>query len=255
MSTTARRRADVFIAPKTDRTSLSSAEDRGGFRVGADGRHARLIVADGAGTAYRSGLLAELVVTSFLEQPADRAPFAPGDNDGYHQWVRQVNEQWKELARAETGDEWYAQMNFERGSAAAFAAAVIDDHSCWCVAVGDCCLFQIRPGDEATCVASFPVDSWQAFNSSPDLVRTGPDQITWPRWARLQIAPHDVIVGASDGIAEWVLAAAVGNPEVWRLLAEMTAADLDTLVAEERRLGTMVDDDAILVRLDRGAHP
>jgi Protein phosphatase 2C len=248
-----RRRSDVFIAPKTDRTSLVSAEDRGGYRVGAGGRHARLIVADGAGTAHLSGLLAELVVTSFLERSLEGAPFAPGDNAGYHQWHRQINAQWRELAEAQTGEQWYARMNLERGSAVAFAAAVIDDDSCWCVAVGDCCVFQIRGSSEPTCVASFPIDSWPAFNSSPDLVRTVLDDISWPRWARLHVDPHDVLVGASDGIAEWVLAAAVQNPEVWRLLAEMTAADFAKLVTEERRLGTMVDDDAIVVRLDRGA--
>ena len=156
------------------------------------------------------------------------------------------------LAEAETGEQWYAQMNLSRGSAAAFAAAVIDAESCWCAAVGDCCVFQIRRSPEPTCVASFPIQSWSAFNSSPDLVRTVLDQPAWPRWARLEIEADDVIVGTSDGIAEWVLAAAVQNPEVWRLLIEMGADDFDTLVTDERELGTMVDDDTIVVRLVLG---
>ena len=209
-----------------------------------DGRHARLIVADGAGTAHRSGLLAELIVASFL-RPA--LPFGPGDNDGYRAWYEAVGERWRQQATAETGEEWYARRNLERGSAATFAAAVIDDDACWCVAVGDCCLFVLRGDAEPACLVSFPIRSWTEFDATPHLVRT--DDLAWPRWTRFRVAPGDVIVGASDGVAEWVLAAAVEHPEVWRLLAEITAREFAAVVDEERRIGTMVDDDAAIVRL------
>ncbi len=242
----------LLLAPKTDRRSLLSTEDRGGVRIERDKGHARLVVADGAGTSHRSGLLAELIVASFTDPSLD-TPFAPGDNASYRRWQQRLGEQWRALAEAETGQEWYTQKNLSRGSAAAFAAAVVDAEGCWCAAVGDCCLFQIRPSPEPTCVASFPIRSWSAFNSSPALVHTDPDQpVAWPQWTRLDIQADDVIVGTSDGIAEWVLAAAVQNPEVWRLLIEMGADDFDTLVTDERELGTMVDDDTIVVRLVLG---
>ena len=75
--------AALFLAPKTDRTSLLSAEDRASIVVDPDTGRARLVVADGAGTAHLSGLLAELIVESFL----DAAPFGPGDNAAYQDWV------------------------------------------------------------------------------------------------------------------------------------------------------------------------
>lgn len=243
----------LFIAPKTDRASLLSAEDRGGVCVDPQRGRARLVVADGAGTSHRSGLLAELIVASFFEEGLDELPVTAGDNGSYDRWHRRISEQWKELAQAETGTEWYQQQNLRRGSAAAFAAAIIDADRCWCLAVGDCCLFQIRPGVNHACVASFPMSSWAAFNSAPGLFRTDLDlPVIWPQWTRLKLDPADVIVGTSDGIAEWVLAAAVQNPEVWQLLAEMSAADFQDVVAKEREAGTMVDDDTIVVRLDTG---
>jgi hypothetical protein len=244
----------LFIAPKTDRTSLLSAEDRGGVCVDPKRGRARLVVADGAGTSHRSGLLAELIVASFFAEPIDAPPpVSAGDNASYYRWHRRISEQWTELAQVETGTEWYQQQNLGRGSAAAFAAAIVEADRCWCLAVGDCCLFQVRPGANHACVASFPMSSWAAFNTTPELFQTDLDRpVIWPRWTHLDLEPGDVIVGASDGIAEWVLAAAVQNPEVWRLLVEMSAADFQDVVAKEREAGTMVDDDTIVVRLVTG---
>jgi Protein phosphatase 2C len=213
-----------------------------------------MIVADGAGTAHRSGLLAELMVESFIGTAGDAPPLAPLDNASYRRWQEDVSMRWRRLAEEETGSEWYERKNLERGSAAAFAAAVITDQSCWCVAVGDCCLFQIRPGPPPTCVASFPIRTWAAFNSTPALLRTDLRLPTiWPQWTRLQVNPGDTLLGGSDGIAEWILAAAVQNPEVWQLLIEMGAGDFLTLVDKEREVGTMVDDDTIVVRLTLGS--
>jgi hypothetical protein len=241
----------LYIAPKTDRGSLLSTEDRGGVRVETDRGRVRLIVADGASTAHRSGLLAELIVQSFL---GDELPLQPCDNASYDRWRRQLSLEWGRRAETDTGDEWYLQTNLARGSAAAFAAVVVDRGTCWAVAVGDCCIFQVRRDRTPTCIASFPVRDWAAFNSAPALLHTDLERpVAWPTWTRLQVRSGDVIVGTSDGVASWVLAAAVEHAEVWRLLIEMTAADFASLLAEERANGTMVDDDAVLARIDVGS--
>jgi Protein phosphatase 2C len=242
--------AAVFVGSKTDRRSLLSTEDRGAVFVEAAQGRARLVVADGAGTAHLSGLLAELIVASFERG----APFEPGDNAGFQRWHEGVSAAWYDEAVDRTGSQWYARENLARGSAATFAAAVIDETGCWCVAVGDCCLFQIRPDPEPVCVAAFPFDSWTRFNSSPQLVNTDPGQpIVWPTWTRLDVRDGDTIVGTSDGIAEWVLAAAVHHPEIWGLLSGLDARTFDRVVRDERALGSMVDDDTVLARVTVGA--
>jgi hypothetical protein len=236
----------VFLLPKTDRAALPSAEDRGGVYLESGKGRARLVVADGAGTTHLSGLFAELIVESFIDDP----PFGPGDNAGYQDWLERMSAAWHEAAAEKTGSQWYARENLARGSAAAFAAAVVVGDACWCAAVGDCCLFQIRNDPAPTCVASFPLNSGQQFNSSPPLLTTDPrTSIIWPTWSWLDVERGDVLIGVSDGIGEWILGGAPDNPEIWGLLTELNADGFRNLIDGERERGTMVDDDTVLVRL------
>lgn len=240
----------VFLAAKTDRGSPRFTEDRAGVYVERSQGVARMVVADGAGTAHRSGLLAELIVRSFR----DGVPFGPLDNEAFRRWRRAIGEEWWCEAESVTRSTWYEQENLDRGSAAAFVAVVMDDDTTWCAAIGDCCVFHLRLDPEPLCIASFPIDRWDDFNSSPELVLTDPQAPpVWPIWSRLDVRVGDVLIGASDGLAEWALSGVDQHPEIWSLLVDLSAAGFQRLVAHEREIGTMVDDDTVLARLVIGA--
>jgi hypothetical protein len=63
---------------------------------------------------------------------------------------------------------WYAVEQARRGAFAALVGLTLQPEQRWsALAVGDCCLFQIRDG---ALVTAMPLSSWEAFNDRPLLL-------------------------------------------------------------------------------------
>ncbi|HTD76146.1 MAG TPA: hypothetical protein VK898_00820, partial [Chloroflexota bacterium] len=147
---------------------------------------------------------------------------------------------------------WYAEEKLRQGAYAAllgvtFSARPGNSLRWSALAVGDCCLFQVR---NETLVACFPIEAAAAFNSRPYLigsVRLQSDmQVTAAR--RFGSAePGDRFLLASDAIAAWFLTRAEEGGRPWREIEEAGEAGFASWVRRQRESGAMRNDDVTLL--------
>lgn len=152
---------------------------------------------------------------------------------------------------------WYAEQKAASGAFAALVGLTIhcDKTRRWdALAVGDCCLFQIRNG---ICVAAFPITEPEAFNNGPYLLSSNEAQNADLR-AHLRIErgeweSEDVFYLASDAVAAWFLRSALDGNEPWRVLSDLGTEDerqpFDDFINSLRDAGALKNDDVTLLRV------
>ncbi len=228
----------------------SEAEWEDGFAFDeADGRAA---VADGASTAVAAGRWAQQLVTGWLEDPFDLdgpEQFAP--------WLDRRQAAW-EPPPAGAGDDWWGEVVRRQASWATIVLLQVTPHDGhWRVgvgAVGDSCVFLVRSD---TRLAIWPIIGADDFGSHPDLI--GTDPATAPRTVdsftrcTFDAKSGDVLVMATDALAEWALKMEGAHPEVWAVLSRIDQDGLASLASDERNQGRLVNDDLTLVRCVLGS--
>lgn len=142
---------------------------------------------------------------------------------------------------------WWAREGLERGAFATLLAIDLragQDRDWRALAVGDTCVFHLRlNGNEWSLLASFPVSSSADFSSHPQLVSSvGGSPL--PLEIRGVVEAGDVLIGATDAVAEWLL----GSSARFRLAAEGPLDVIKESIVEARMDRTMVNDDATFVR-------
>ncbi len=213
-----------------------------------DGRAA---IADGASSAVAAGRWARQLVTGWLEDPFDlgASQFGP--------WLDRRQHAWDPPALVPDEEAWWGEVVRRQASWATLALLEVashDDH--WRInvgAVGDSCVFLVRRDDRS---AIWPIIGADDFGSHPELVGTDPATAgrTIAAFTRcaFDAKDGDVLVMATDALAEWALKVEDAHPEVWKLLSRIDQAGLTVLTADERERGRLVNDDVTLVRCDLG---
>lgn len=163
----------------------------------------RCAIADGATETSFSAMWSRLVVRAYA-----RGQFEPRR---FTRSLTALQQQW----RLEVGARplpWYAEEKLSYGAFCAFLGLTIrqqDGGLVWqALAVGDCCLFQVRGGD---LVASFPFDDPAAFGSRPHLLPSRPGRtadlsdhlIRASGWTER----GDTFLLMSDALSVWFLGA------------------------------------------------
>jgi hypothetical protein len=236
---------NAFWAPK-DEQAPEDWEDGCAFDRG----NARFAVADGASAAYRAREWARHLVSSYVLAP----PAPDGDEQAALRWFAQSAQDWQGTAqRAPVA--WYHQDAERRGSFAAFLGArflpagpALRWHS---IAVGDCCLFQVRDGEVAT---AFPVSDPADFGQSPVLVPTAEHSLDRLR-GKVQTRsgealPGDLFLLCSDALAKFVLEHASRDGTLWRALTSVPDnEEFGQLVRYLRSENAIDVDDVTLLRL------
>lgn len=149
---------------------------------------------------------------------------------------------------------WYAEEKLRQGAFAALLgltlAAARDGSMRWsALAVGDCCLFQLRDRHLVTC---FPISRSDEFNSRPYLigsVRPWGMDAARPMRASGRSLPGDRFFLMSDALACWFLAAAEADACPWEEIDEAGAA-FPNWVTGLRGTGAMRNDDVTLLAVD-----
>lgn len=203
-------------------------------------------VADGASTGNSSREWAYALVKAFVTTRA-----ATGE-DEFVRWVdatRRGFEPHSEEFPASRVPDWVRAAGDRRGAYATFLGGYIADREVRAIAVGDCCLFHLRPHVGApTC---FPLSSPKQFGTSPALISSHPGDDTRMIGAaetyRAPVAPGDVIFVASDALAEWLVRNAE-DPHVWRVASTISYRGFQALCRDLRRSGQMKNDDVTLWR-------
>jgi serine/threonine protein phosphatase PrpC len=159
----------------------------------------RFAVADGASEGWRSGPWAKHLAAAFAANPPEPGTFAD--------WLAHARQTFRD--EPASGMAWYAEVKQAEGAFATLAGvafrrlrqgAGIGWKGC---AVGDGCVFQLRG---SKLIASFPMDSAQAFGNRPALVGSASTvAVPEPEWVAGRAEPGDVFYLMTDALAEWFL--------------------------------------------------
>ena len=224
-------------------------------RIGASARGSvRAAVADGASeSAFAREWANELVDAFVTAPPAPRGP-TEGSLDG---WLPAARERWHASVPWDRLP-WHGEAKARNGAFAALVAMTVRAASgnprrlSWqALAVGDSCLFVVRDGRLAV---SFPVEDASAFDNTPHLVGSNADNPghAWEavHWLDGECAAGDLLVLASDAIAQWFLAAAAAGEKPWEAVASRDPSEWGDWVAAQRRAGLMRNDDVTLMAME-----
>lgn len=237
-----------FILPK-EGSGPEECEDAVAFDAGA----LRFAVADGATEAFDARRWAARLAAEWVG--AARAPLTAEE---FGPWLKEQGE-WLHASWEGRKLSWYAEEKRRAGSYAAFVGLRLEGSGRrmgWrALALGDSCLVQRRGGE---LVSAFPLDSHEAFNSTPPLVPSSGAQ-RGAALARLvgregRAEPGDTFLLMTDALAAWYFDARArrdpGPEEFDSLLAASENNSLSHFIRRERAAARMRDDDVAVVRIE-----
>lgn len=202
----------------------------------------RFAVADGASESAYARQWAELLVQRFVATPLAQVA-------QWEEWLAPLQQQWQAAVEG-PARPWYAEAKVEQGAFAAFLGFALTHGDRWeAVAVGDCCLFQLRADALRT---AFPVTRADDFSCRPALV--GSRVPAGPRgaWARGDAQRGDRFLLMSDALACWYLGSCEAGAAPWptaAALVEATDEEFATRIAQLRASRQLHNDDVTLVHL------
>lgn len=203
--------------------------------------HARFAVADGAAAAYQAGVWSHLLTGGFITDP-----FAIDNDPQFIEWWRRRAGEWQEMTRVDDDPPYYVQHAQRRGSHATLLCVELRPGPSYLAgAVGDTCLLHARGGRIRS---AFPVESADSFGYRPDLIPT--NQTDPPTLARASgtLESGDVLIGATDAAAEWLLRARAASCDEPLSAVLGATQSMDEVVASARRSGGLRNDDVAIVR-------
>ncbi|MEM7337258.1 MAG: hypothetical protein AAF467_01355 [Actinomycetota bacterium] len=233
-------------APKAGSTDV---EWEDGFAYDEAGQ--RAAIADGASSAIGAGEWARVLTAGWL-----REPFPLGEPAAFERWLRRRQPEWQGPVGGDgEASSWWADAVANRGSWATLGLVSLTgsgrDWMLEAAVVGDICVFLVRDG--VLVDACPPPDSIE-FGSHPELVGTDTRSIERTvgamRVDRFPAADGDVILAATDALAEWALGHHDQHRDLWATLATVDQASLCELARDERAAGRLVNDDVTLLRCE-----
>jgi serine/threonine protein phosphatase PrpC len=148
---------------------------------------------------------------------------------------------------------WYAQQKLETGAFATFIGLTINckEKILECVAIGDSTMFLIR---KDRLLFSFPITSSQQFGNTPKLFATNNKYQTEfensVEYAKVHVEAGDLIVLASDAIAEWICKKIEKNNTYYRTIKKLMdkpIVEFDSWLNVERHSGKIKNDDTTIL--------
>lgn len=252
-------RARLYLCAK-EGSAPDECEDAA--RIAPDGL--RYALSDGVTRASFSNLWAEGLVARFSDAALPHVASPDASDEDLWGWLMPVKHAWeREMAERWDGLPYHAQHRVRQGTAATLLGLVFAEPAAangrplpWlAVAIGDTCLFHVR--GERLC-RSFPLTSAGQFNNSPPLLYSKRFRNEGLRVARAEgeCLPGDLILLATDALAQWILDSAEAGDRPWRQLCALGGqAEFTDLVTRLRRAGELKDDDTTLVIINYGAAP
>ncbi len=181
-------------------------------------REWRGAVADGATEAAFTGIWAKILARADGAGELCAESFWTDLQPLRQQWVRAVTK-----VTAGKPLPWYLEEKRRSGAFAALAGLALHDGWWSAVALGDCCVFQLRAGELQY---AFPLRRSQDFGSRPALVPTNPARedrralrVTTGEWRR-----GDMFLLMSDALAAWFLRGVEQGEPRWPLPEALEAS-------------------------------
>lgn len=234
-------RLTAWRAPKAG-SPREECEDRYAY----DAKRHLFAIADGATESSFSGQWAGLLVKRFVAEPAVLK------SGQWETWLPPLQERW----RGQVGVRdmpWYAQAKAEKGAYAAFLGLAINNEHWRAVAVGDCCLFQLRSGKP---MRAFPIGRSEDFGSRPWLIGTGtpPADIAGlgkERRCQADWEEGDRFLLMTDALAKWFLQRCEEkeDPEALADLLSLGKDEFNGQIEVQRQCGRLQDDDVTMLQI------
>lgn len=217
---------------------------------------ARFIVLDGATEAYDVRRWVDQLSEAFMGLGSAKSGRVPRlDPKGMHTWFAAMQDRWLASAPA-SGDAIEREKLRRHGAFATMLGCEISGldgpSPVWnAVALGDTVLFHVR-NDRLLSV--FPKLGPGDFGTTPEVVHTMRASLermdSRLAFDRGDLRSGDVMFAATDALAHWIIASHANRQAgLWRRLATMWPTEFDELIAAERQLGRMVNDDVTLLRV------
>ncbi len=243
----------AYWVPKAG-TSVSEWEDGAAYNP----RTGWFAVTDGASTGSSSREWAYTLAHALVADRDERV--LDGPDSGLIDWLEKVRGRFDPKSPEFPVSRmplWVQRVGGQIGSHATLLGGRIARDSIEALAVGDCCLFHLAHDARP---AAFPLHDSSQFGTSPTLVTShsgNNEQLcTTVRRYRASISPGDVLFAVSDALAEWLMRN-LGNPDVWRCLAQIGHEGFDQLCDDLRADKQLKNDDVTLLRVsvlvDHGA--
>lgn len=233
---------------------IQSCEDALGIRL-SDGV---LAVTDGMGTTLFSNLWSRHLVNHFLD-----VPVLSDDPFEVEWWLRLAQEGYLQRLPAMEGMPWHLIQKVHNEGNFSTLAAICVTHSsensvsAQLLAFGNSCIFVKKKQFEH--IIAFPFTSVNDFElpliSLPSKLNFFNRYIQRARLTHVALAPGDIVVLATDTLAQWLLGAGKGQrgsrSAALSALIEQTPATWVNFVRECQTHGEIVDDDcsALILRI------
>jgi hypothetical protein len=231
--------------------------------ISHDQKYQRYAIADGASTAYLSGLWATVLVDGFGSYDDDitSANFL----DLIQTLI--INENWNpRLAdyikkREHEGKplSWYDEMALQNGAASTLLEVSfsldekkIKENFCT-IAIGDSCLFQVRNNDLIT---KFPLNSSADFDNSPLLISSDPKRNVHLQEKIAVLENQNMVIGdkfflMTDALASWFFQEYEKGDKPWEIIGEnaIDNSSFTNWIEQLRENKIMRNDDVTLMVL------
>ncbi len=219
----------------------------------------RFAVSDGATESVFSDFWSQNLVRQFLSG----SEFPTADN--FQDWLVPVQEEWKNQIDWDNLP-WFTEQKIKYGAYAAFAGIEFSSRTQLdegreslffkAVAVGDCCMFQIR---DDSLIHSFPIKDSHAFDNQPHLLSSSPGGNPHLQNQVFNLSgnclPGDKFILASDAMACWFLSQFEAGERPWETLEFLNEQiDFEVFVMTQRHEGWLKNDDTALMILSWDFH-
>lgn len=213
---------------------------------------ARAAIADGASESAFAQIWAKILTDAFIENPLKlsqlNAPALTG-------WLAPAQKRWHDAVPWQRLP-WHGQAKARHGAMSALLGVTFQPMQNprrldWqAIAVGDCCLFI---ANHDTLTLSFPLGHSAQFNDHPPLICSNPanNQGLWPqvRQSSGECRPGDVMILASDAVAQWILREREAGRQPWPTLMRLKPGQewADWLQSRRTHRAIRNDDATILL--------
>ena len=222
--------------------SIAECEDA----VTVDPRRAVLAVADGASSSFGANVWADTLTKRFVTQPPKPLSVA-----SFSTWLGEARASspppsgTPEGADSGNPNGWWSEQGAREGAYSTIVGAAImtdgDARVATIMCLGDSCAFVLTgPHGARVLRRSLPYEDASQFGSHPALLGSMVDRVhDEPSWTTIPAEPGDVVVLASDAVAEWLL----GDPKRFGVLDGEAPEAIATRLIGERTDGRIVNDD------------
>jgi hypothetical protein len=224
--------------------------------VAVDASTGRAAIADGVSSSLFAGRWARILARAAIDNPppADRS-------DDFASWLLAPRAQWSQaIDPAQLA--WHQRSRLQDGAFSTLLWMQLAPSSrdaeifeLTAQAIGDSCLFVIRPGEPLT---AFPLQRSAEFGAETAAVGSvdrRADPLPEPARGRWECRADDWLALATDAVAAWILAEAeAGRAVDWQSWWNGSTEDWQARMLEERRGQSLRHDDAtaVLLRIERG---